>query len=96
MGERAQAVLDRIGDWPQAAVIDADGVILGRLRKSKLTEAPERLVDELLEEGPSTTRPDEPLKDTVEGMGEVRYRLVSTVDGILIGLLDRDEAKRKL
>lgn len=96
LGDSAQSVLDRIGDWPQAAVVDEEGVILGRLRKSRLTESPHQLVDELMEEGPSTTRPDEPLRDTVAGMGDVRYRLVTTSDGVLIGLLDREEAKKQV
>ena len=94
LGERAGVILGRLGDWPQAVVVDGDGVILGRVRRSSLSGSPERPVEDLMEEGPSTVRGDEDLAKTVAGMGEVRYLLVTTPQGHLIGLLYRDDARR--
>ena len=41
-----------------AFVTTADGILLGRLRKKALDGDPHRRVAEVMERGPSTTRPD--------------------------------------
>lgn len=100
LGDPADAVLEKMaeGDWPQAVVINQLGVILGRLRRSRLQESPAALVDVLIEEGPSTSRPNEDLAETVKGLveGDVHYLLVSNPDGNPLGLLFMDEATKRL
>ena len=100
LGERSDLVLPKLseGAWPQAVVVNRDGVILGRLRKTRLAEAPHELVDVLMEEGPSTARASEDLEGTVKGMVEknVLFLLVATPEGLPIGLLFRDEAMARL
>ena len=100
LGDRAETVLLLMatGAWPQAVVINEAGVILGRLRKSRLEETPKDLVDVLMDEGPSTSRPNEDLAETVKGMQAVgvRFLLVSNPEGNPLGLLFLSDAVRRL
>jgi len=84
--------------WPQAVVVDEAGVVLGRLRRSRLQEAPTDLVDDLMEEGPSTARANEDLAGTVKGMVDdgIHFLLVSTPEGFPLGLLFLQDATERL
>ena len=86
------------GDWPQAVVVDGAGVLLGRVRKSRLLESPSALIDDLIEEGPSTARANEDLSATVKEMlaGDVHFLLVSTPEGQPLGLLFLQDATQRL
>lgn len=99
-GDEADSVLKVMaqGDWPQAAVVDEAGVLLGRLRKSRLSEAPNDLVEVLMDEGPSTARADEDLAETTKVMvdGGVQFLLVGTPEGFPLGLLVREDATARL
>ncbi len=100
LGDGAYSVLKLMarGDWPQAVVVDEAGVLLGRLRKSRLSEAPNDLVEVLMDEGPSTARANEDLSETTKGMveGGVNFLLVSTPEGFPLGLLFREDARARL
>ena len=100
LGDRADTVLAEMAPdaWPQAVVVDEAGVVLGRLRKSRLQESPAELVDVLLEEGPSTARANEDLVATIEGMKaeDIHFLLVSTPEGHPLGLLFLEDATKRL
>ncbi|HJQ90723.1 MAG TPA: CBS domain-containing protein [Acidimicrobiia bacterium] len=96
---------DTIGDirarvieagWDVCVVIDCDGIAIGRIRSTTLDAAPDQRVVDVMEPGPSTVRPDSLLEPLIKRM---RHRnaphvIVTTPQGILIGILLRGEAER--
>ena len=101
------ALDDRLGDvkarveatgWDECVVVNQAGVVLGRLRRPALDGDAGTPVDEVMESGPTTVRPDEALASLVprlrdKGVGRI---LVTTPDGRLVGLVARDAAERAL
>jgi CBS domain-containing protein len=85
----------RGSDWDLCIVVNESGVVLGRLRASKLDESAAGTAEAVMEPGPTTVRPDERLEELVERMrqAEVGQIIVTTPDGRLIGVLRRDEAE---
>ena len=85
--------------WGICVVVNEADIVLGRIRESKLGEVISgRTVDEVMEAGPTTARPDEALAGLVErmqraGVGQI---IVTSPDGRLIGILRRDEAEALL
>ena len=80
------------GDDEWCAVVDAAGVVLGRLRLRRLREAPGTTpVKEVMEPGPSTYRPSLPATELLERMehGSFTRALVTDSDGRLLGMVDR-------
>lgn len=71
-----------------------DGIVMGRLRESALKEDDDRLVDDVMEEGPTTTRADESLASLTERLHQRRVAqiIVSDPDGRLIGVVRRHDA----
>ena len=84
--------------WDVCIVVAEGRVILGRLRRDAWNAAPETPVEEVMENGPTTVRPDELLADLVGRMQKrnVASILVATPDGVLIGQLNRAEAEAHL
>jgi CBS domain-containing protein len=84
--------------WEICAVVDCDGIVVGRLRPSALEGQDDRLVEDVMEPGPSTVRPDGLLQPLVERMvhRNAPHVLVTTPQGMLVGILFRDEATRLL
>lgn len=79
-------------------VTNDEGVVLGRLGERALLTDPEGLVEQVMESGPTTTRPDDPLESITErlrGRG-VDSILVTTPDGRLVGILYLEDAERIL
>jgi hypothetical protein len=70
-------------------VVDDDGVLIGRLRRSVLAQGDGCTVEELMEVGPSTIRADErpdALRERLEKR-ELKCAVVSTPDGVLLGVV---------
>jgi len=86
------------GEWDVCVVVDCDEVVVGRLRRSALGEGDESRVEELMEPGPGTVRPDSLLGPLVDRLirRDIPHVLVTTPQGKLLGVLVRDEAKRLL
>jgi CBS domain-containing protein len=84
--------------WEVCAIVDCDGIVVGRLRASVLGGHDDQLVEEVMEPGPSTVRPDDLLQPLVERMEhrDAPHVMVTTPQGSLIGILFRDEARRLL
>ncbi|HIE21763.1 MAG TPA: hypothetical protein EYP73_04085 [Acidimicrobiia bacterium] len=83
-------------DWEECVVTDCDGVVVGRLRDSAWDADDALPVEEVMESGPSTVRPDALLQPLLERMGKrgTRLVLVTTPQGHLLGALLREEAER--
>ena len=98
---------DRLGDvhqtttakgWKVCIVVDERGVVLGRLRGKAWVGDAAASVESVMENGPTTFRPDYPLEALVKRMRDrkVGSVLVTNPDGVLAGVLYRADAERHL
>ncbi len=98
--DRLGDVRDRTLDADQnvCVVVNDDRVVLGRLRGDALRGDPGATVESVMESGPTTTRPDDPLEAITERLKDARVGsiLVTTSDGRLLGILYRNDAERVL
>lgn len=95
LGERLESAQARIAasSYGFGLVVSPGGVVLGRLPMSSIERAGSGVVEEAMEPGPSTVRPD-------ADAGELRARLeqrgfgtavVTTPEGVLVGVFNRDD-----
>ena len=100
LSERLGDVRERVraSGAESCLVLNGEGVVLGRLRGEAFAGHPETAVEEVMEAGPGTVRPSEPLAALVERMRarQVGSVVVTTADGRLVGVLHRDDAERRL
>lgn len=91
---------DRLGDvarqirasgWDCGVVVNEEHVVLGFLRDEVLDGTPEASVEEVMEPGPSTFRPDVSPEElgTYMQQRDIDSVLITTADGKLMGLLQR-------
>ena len=87
--ERTQAA-----GWNACVVVDVRDVVLGLLEQAALAGDPEGFVEDVMEHGPSTARPHAPLEDLREYFEkeDASVAVITTSDGVLIGLLRREDA----
>ena len=101
------ALNDRLGDVREGlrlaaktscVVVNDQRVVLGRIRGESLGGDPEQTVEAVMEAGPTTIRPSEPLDTLIERMRKRRTGsiVVSTADGVLVGVLRREDGERRL
>lgn len=88
--EPISAIRGRVARSPHrfALVTTADGTLLGRLRAAVLDETdPDRVAGEVMEAGPSTLRPHEPVAAIKDRLVEkhLSYAIVADPDGHLLG-----------
>lgn len=88
-GDRLTSVRAALATSPlgTVVVVDAGGVVLGRLGVAALDAGDDTLVEELMGEGPATVRPSEeagPLRERMRRAG-VEAVIVTRSDGILVG-----------
>src|SRR5207244_7874768 len=81
-----------------ALVVTRGGILLGRLRKAVLDGDPNTTVEEVMEPGPSTVRPDEPLAEIVDRLRarDLQTAVVTTPEGRLLGVLRRSDGESRL
>jgi CBS-domain-containing membrane protein len=100
MGDRLGDVRERIhvSGWDECLVVNEQHVVLGRLRGAALAAPAETMAEAIMEPGPTTTRPDEPLTTLVPRLRNkhVERIIVTTPDGRLIGIAERHVAERAL
>jgi CBS domain-containing protein len=78
-------------------VVNAENVVLGALRGKALTEQPdEAVVDDVMDPAPGTVRPHVSVQARANRLGGTRARrlLVTTGDGVLLGLLRREAVEQ--
>jgi CBS domain-containing protein len=100
LGERVGDVRDRVrvAGWDSCLVVTDGNVVLGRLRREVLDADGSAIVEDVMESGPTTIRPDEPLESLVPRLQKRRGQtiVVTFPNGRLIGVLFRDAAERRL
>ena len=99
-GERLGDVASRVRSEGKNAVIVINDrhVVLGRVRGRALDGAPDTTIEDVMQSGPSTIRPDTPLETVVKTLreGNVTSTLVTDPDGLLMGTIYLEDAERKL
>ncbi len=101
------ALHDRVGDVrdrlqlageTSCIVVSDQRVVLGRVRGEALDGDAEQTVEAVMEAGPTTVRPSEPLDALIGRMQKrkVNNIVVSTANGVLVGVLHRDDGERWL
>jgi CBS-domain-containing membrane protein len=100
MGDSVEGVRERVDDspYPFAVVISDTEIVLGRVGRSALEANAELRVEEVMEPGPSTVRPDVDLTSLVERLHkrDLHYGIVTTPEGKLMGVLRRSAAEQRL
>ena len=97
---------DRVGEvhqhcqsagWKVCLVVNELKVVLGRLRR-KPGVAPNTPVEDVMENGPSTFRPDVFLATLVKRMQDKKVGsvVITNSDGVLMGILYRKDAEQRL
>ena len=89
----------RAAGWESSVVVDDRGVVLGRLRGDAFNGGdPDQPVEAVMEAGPTTVRPSEPLDALARRLRDrnVGTIVVTTSDGVLVGVLRREDAERRL
>jgi rhodanese-related sulfurtransferase len=94
-GDAVDEVRKRIKSSPFGfgLVVNADGVVLGRLRRSMLERSDGWTVEELIEVGPSTVRANEQPDALRERLAkrDLKCAIVTGPDGVLVGVVRRAE-----
>ncbi|HWO43210.1 MAG TPA: CBS domain-containing protein [Candidatus Eisenbacteria bacterium] len=81
-------VRQRMGDSSTCVVVNKENVVLGWIRHKPRESDSDTTVEELMEPGPSTFRPNVPVNELADYMRkqDVTETLVTTSDGKLVGL----------
>jgi Mg/Co/Ni transporter MgtE len=84
--------------WDTCFVVTAEHVVLGRLGRGALARKDDATVEDAMTPGPSTVRPSLELEQAVERMRrqDLTTLPVTTSDGRLFGLLEREAAEYAL
>jgi CBS-domain-containing membrane protein len=71
-------------------------LLLGRLRRSALDCDPNLRAEEVMEEGPSTVRPDKPAAELASRLAErqLNFAIVTTPEGHVLGVACRADLER--
>jgi CBS domain-containing protein len=93
LGEVAKRV--RAAGWDGCVVVNEQRVVLGLLHGQALDGSPQQLVEEVMEPGPSTFRPDVTFEEMTAYMQQRQLDsvLITTADGKLVGILQRTAAE---
>jgi CBS domain-containing protein len=93
LGEVAKHV--RAAGWDGCVVVNEQRVVLGLLQGQALDGGPQQLVEEVMEPGPSTFRPDVTFEEMTAYMQQRQLDsvLITTADGKLVGILQRTAAE---
>jgi predicted transcriptional regulator len=99
IGETVRAVQARLSasGFDTCVVINAQRVVLGGIRAKALEgQPPDTPVEVVMDPAPSTYRPSVSLEEMAEQLQKMKARtaLVTTGEGVLIGLVRRDEVER--
>ncbi len=96
--DRLETVVSRLAEteYELCVVISPQRVVLGTVRGKALKAPPDTLVEAVMDPAPSTYRPNVSVEEMIEHMRKNRVRdaLVSTTDGVLIGLLRQSELEK--
>ncbi len=98
--ERLGDVRDRLRAAGETSciVVNDQRVVVGRVRSASLEGDAEQTVEAVMEAGPTTVRPSEPLDALIGRMQQRKVQgiVVSTAAGVLVGVLHREAGERRL
>jgi Mg/Co/Ni transporter MgtE len=88
----------RAADWDTCFVTNAKRVVVGRLGRAALAGGDDVSVEEAMTLGPSTVRPSLELDKAIDRMRRQNLTSlpVTRSDGVLVGIIRRDDAERVL
>jgi predicted transcriptional regulator len=91
--ESVRKLVSRFG---YGVVVNEEGVVMGRIRKTRLEELTGARVEDVMEEGPTTARPSEELGSLLHSMSHANVirMLITRSDGTLFGVIDRERIKQ--
>jgi CBS domain-containing protein len=96
--ERLADVQDRVREagWDTCIVVEAGGIILGRIGRKALSSKEDVSAEEAMSSGPSTVRPSIGTDALLERMRErnVTSFVITTPDGRLVGLVRRRDLEQ--
>jgi predicted transcriptional regulator len=86
----------RAKDWGTCIVVNEQRVVFGRMFKTELDGDPNGRVGDVMRAGTSTFRPNVSVTEMLEYMDRRQHEssLVTTSDGRLVGLVQREDAER--
>lgn len=97
--DRCNAVWEKAAtpDPAFAVIVNDAEIVLGVLPRQRCEANPQASVEQLMEPGPSTIRPNMSLKTIVERLREkdTDSVLITTPDGGFVGVLYREDAERE-
>jgi predicted transcriptional regulator len=87
---------DRAEPWKTCMIVNAEGVVLGRMVGKDLDADPHIRAGDLMAPGPSTFRPNVSVVEMLEYMdrNDLETAPVTTPDGRLVGLVVRADVER--
>src|SRR5262249_15483136 len=76
--DRLGEVRDRVlaADWDMCIVVNDEHIVLGRLRENELNADPAAAAEAVMEAGPTTIRPNEPLAALAKRLRERQVRSI--------------------
>lgn len=88
----------RAAGWDTCFVTNEEGIVLGRLGRAALAGDDDVSVEEAMTPGPSTIRPSLELEKAVERMHAQKLTSlpVTRSDGVLLGVIRREDAEQAL
>ena len=100
LDDRLQEVRAHVGasDWDTCLVVNGERVVLGRLGRRALAREDDVTVEAAMSAGPSTVRPNVTVEAMLERMRRQNLSnvVVTRLDGVLLGLLRREDAEKLL
>jgi CBS domain-containing protein len=97
--DRIGAVHDRVAQSPYgfAFVLGPGEVLLGRLRKVPLEDKPDAKAQDVMEPGPSTTRPDTPPDKMLAKLqqADLTTAVLTDPEGRLLGIVRRSDLESR-
>jgi predicted transcriptional regulator len=84
--------------WKVCVVVNKARVVLGRLRGDAWRADPQTPVEQVMENGPTTFRPDNFLEPLVRRMQDKKVGsvIITNSDGVFMGILYRKDAEERL
>ena len=100
LGEKLGEVHERCqaAGWKVGLVVNESNIVLGRLRREAWDADPDTPVENVMENGPTTFRPDNFLEPLIKRMHDKKVGsvIITNSDGVLIGLLYRKDGEERL
>lgn len=100
LNDRLGEVHQRCQDlgWEVCLVVNESNIVLGRLRREAWDADPDTPLENVMENGPTTFRPDNFLEPLLKRMHDKKVGsvIITDSDGVLIGLLYRKDGEERL